>query len=163
MTDIIALEDCTAAPQVQRLNNATLVKRGPAPRYAPITAEEIATVAAMHAEGKSRAEICAVFGWPPVRWETLRAPGGPLAFIPSRRGQRSDLADRGLRLCVDVATPAIRAEVEQRRRGVFEGWDQATREARRGVPLHEREVDGAWASAPARGTIPTRQHRGGRW
>ena len=162
MTDIIVLEDLGATPQVPRLNNATLVSRGPAPKHAPITPEEIALATQLHAEGASKAEICRALNWPASLWETRRAPGGPLAFIPSRRGQRSDLADRGLRLCVDVATPQVEAEVEQRRRGVFEGWDQATREARRGVPLHEREADGAWASAPARGVIQTRQHRG-RW
>ena len=142
--------------------DAPIVQRTGRPKYVPrLTPEEIATATALYHEGKNRQEICRHLGWKTHVWEDGRRPGGPLCHLPKRQGRRVDLQQDGARLCVDVATPAIAAEVEQRRAAVEASWSAEVRQARAGLPPeHWHEVGAkSYAPCPPRGAVSTRLPR----
>ena len=134
------------------------------PNQCYLTPEQLTEAERLYRAGQTKPEIVSALGISNWAWEECRRPGGPLAHLPSRQGQRSDIhRNTGLKLFVERSTPAVEAEVESRRRAVAAGWDEPTRQSRMGLPNDREPWDSQrFSPCPARGTVPVRVHHG-RW
>jgi hypothetical protein len=142
------------SPVPQKTRNL-IVPRAACREKVPLTDEQVRVATQMWRDGRTKPEVLEVLGIVPWRFEQEKVAGGQLAHLESRRGQRSDLRpDAGLKLFTDKPTPAVLAEVDQRRQAIQAGWPDDVRAL--------RWMGGSATGQPARGLVSTRC-RPGRW